>query len=123
MKNIYSTDTLAKTHKRLEDADISFYKIAKIIDEPESTIQNIFKDHCKYANERIESILKKINNYLDVYNAVEAQDSALNNIVADDSDLFIKLYALGLDSKTFTPDEKYKLAVAYKKLTDSKIKS
>lgn len=109
-------DALTDTAMRLNKANISFYKIAKIIDEPKSTVQNIFKDSSNYSTEKVESIISRINTYLDELN---------NELISEgneDPELFIKLYALGLDSKSFTPDEKYKLAVAYKKLTDSKNK-
>ncbi len=105
-------ELIGETHSKLLEAKISIYRISQVLDEPESTLHKIFKsENTKYSEERVITILDKINLYLS-----ESQDT-------DDPDLFIKLYALGLDSKVFTPDEKYKLAVAYKKLTDSKIKS
>lgn len=109
-------DALKDTSTKLFKANISYYRIAKKIGEPKSTVQNIFKDPSNYANERVDSILTKINAYLNDLN-----DDLISE-GNEDPDLFIKLYALGLDSKAFSPDEKYKLAVAYKKLTDSKIK-
>lgn len=117
MKNTQLDNLLEGASKKLINANISYYKIAKIIDEPESTVQNIFKGHCKYSEEKVLSVLERINKYLD-YDPVE--DMVKN--APEDPDLFIRLYALGLDSKSFTPDEKYKLAVAYKKLTDLKNK-
>jgi len=117
MKNIQLDNLLEDASKKLNNANISYYKIAKIIDEPESTIQNIFKGHCKYSEEKVLSIIERINKHLD--------SDVVNEMVKhapEDPDLFIRLYALGLDSKAFTPDEKYKLAVAYKKLTDLKNK-
>lgn len=107
---------LLETSERLKEANISFYKIAAIIKEPQSTVQNIFKAHNKYSDDRVKSIIDKINAHLDDPNP------DIDYLETDSPDLFIKLYALGLDSKAFTPDEKYKLAVAYKKLTDSKTK-
>lgn len=108
---------IGETHSKLLEAKISFYRIAKVLSEPEPTIHNIFKsEKAKYSEERVIEIMDRINSHIDELN------SDLESHETGSPDLFIKLYALGLDSKAFTPDEKYKLAVAYKKLTDSKIK-
>lgn len=119
MKNKNVVDMTAKVSERLKSANISFYKIARIIDEPESTIQNIFKGHNKYAEDRIQTIMDMINSYLD---EIEKEKTDPSLIFQNDPEVFIRLYKLGLDSKAFTPDEKYQLAVAYKKLTDSQSK-
>ena len=102
--NIDTSETLA----RLKMANISVYKIAREINEPKSTIANILSGHCKYSEDKIESILEKINIYLDEFE------------FEIDPKMMIKLFSLGLDSKNFSPEEKYQLAIAYKKLKDSK---
>jgi cyanate lyase len=126
MKNKNTMNMMSEVSKRLKNANISFYKIALKIDEPKSTIQNLFSGQSNYAEERVKSILDKINLYLDELeeskNGVKKLDWDMITCATEDPELFIKLYALGLDSKAFTPDEKYKLAVAYKKLTDSQTK-
>jgi predicted transcriptional regulator len=93
------------------------YKIAKELDEPQSSIYNFLNGEKVYADSKAKEVIKRIDDFLNTELIDEEFDTP------QDPDLFIKLYALGLDSKVFTPDEKYKLAVAYKKLTDSKIKS
>lgn len=105
---------LNDTAERLKNQKISFYKIAQIIGEPESTIHNIFKGHCKYGEGKIHSILIKINNYL------SELESSPETTVPVNPDLSLKLFKLGLDSKSFTPEEKLQLALAHKKLTESK---
>jgi len=106
--------TLNETAERLKNQKISFYKIAHILEEPESTIHNIFKSHSKYSDEKIQNILMKINNYL---NELE---STPETTVPVDNELSLKLFKLGLDSKVFSPEEKLQLALAHKKLTESK---
>lgn len=106
--------SIDETVKRLQTANISFYRIARIIEEPESTIHNIFKGHCKYADRKITSILNRINSYLDEL------ESSPETTVPVNPDLSLKLFKLGLDSKSFTPEEKLQLALAHKKLTESK---
>ena len=96
---------------------ITAYRLAKKLDEPISSIYNLLKGEKVYSDSKVKEIVERIDTFLNADDSESIQEELEN------PDLFIKLYALGLDSKTFTPDEKYKLAVAYKKLTDSKIKS
>lgn len=126
MINNNTTKYLTDVSERLKIANISLYKIALLVDEPKSTVFKIFKGKAKYTDERIKVILDKIVSYLNELeeskNGVKKLDWDMITCATEDPELFIKLYALGLDSKAFTPDEKYKLAVAYKKLTDSQTK-
>jgi len=106
--------TLNETAERLKNQKISFYKIAHILEEPESTIHNIFKSHSKYSEVKIQDILLKINNYLNELESTPETPVPVN------PELFLKLVKLGLDSKSFTPEEKLQLALAHKKLTEFK---
>jgi hypothetical protein len=115
MINNNTTKYLTDVSDRLKIAKISLYKIALLIDEPKSTVFKIFKGKAKYTDERIKVILDKIVSYLNE----QAENELLTTDAFEDPELYIKLFALGLDSKGFTPDEKYKIAIAYKKLTDS----
>lgn len=96
---------------------ITAYKISTELGEPMSSIYAFLKGGKVYTEEKEKEIMERINDMLD-YDSVED----MVKHAPEDPDLFIRLYALGLDSKSFTPDEKYKLAVAYKKLTDLKNK-
>lgn len=114
---------ISDTFLSLKNAHISVYKISQILDEPESTIHRILNPGKeKYSEERVLKILDRINKHLDSQSNDHDPVEDMINHAPEDPDLFIRLYALGLDSKAFTPDEKYKLAVAYKKLTDLKNK-
>lgn len=96
---------------------ITGYQIFKALDEPKSSIYKFLKGEKVYTEEKEKEIFERINDMLDYDPADKMIEQS-----PEDPDLFIRLYALGLDSKSFTPDEKYKLAVAYKKLTDLKNK-
>lgn len=108
--------TIESTLKRLSELNMTIYKLPEIIDEPKSTIYAIFKRNPKYSEEKVNTILEKINSYLD-----ELEGKKLTKGISDNphnSELFIKLYRLGLDSKCFTPEEKLKLAIAHKELKE-----
>lgn len=106
--------SIDETSERLLKQGISLYKISEILGEPKSTIQNMFNGHSKYSDRKINSVLKRINSYLDEL------ESTPETTVPVNPDLSLKLFRLGLDSKVFTPEEKLQLALAHKKLTESK---
>lgn len=117
MRNFLPKSDIPHTRKRLKDANLSLYRIADIISEPRVTVAKIFNpEKYKYSEEKVNTILEKINSYLD-----ELEGKKLTKGISDNphnSELFIKLYRLGLDSKCFTPEEKLKLAIAHKELKE-----
>lgn len=103
---------------RLKEANVSIYKISKIIEEPEPTLHNILKTKkTKYSEERVLTILKGIDDYLDGRDKIESDvDLGLSMNIPT----YTKLLEVGLNSRVFTPEEKLYLAQMYKKLTDIK---
>lgn len=119
MKKFRGIEYLKKTEEALQRASISLYEISVKIDEPKSTLYKIFNpDKYRYSEEKTMLILNKINEYLD------CQDDTIKpspeTTVPVNPELSLKLFKLGLDSKVFTPEEKLQLALAHKKLTESK---
>lgn len=120
-------DSVADVTERLKKRNISYYRIAKIIDEPESTIQNIFKGHSQYSSEKVNAILVKINDYLDELESTDLKKDLESKIkipatddcpeIFENFDLYIKLFELGLNAKIFNPEEKLHFAIWHGTLT------
>lgn len=119
MKKFYSTSDIPKIKIRLKKEDMSLYKISTLINEPKTTVAKVFNpDKYKYSKNKINQILTKITEFLDGYGNKPNSDS--ETLISVNPELSLKLFKLGLDSKSFTPDEKLQLALAHKKLTESK---
>lgn len=118
---------LSTVKEKMALKGITAYRISKELDEPMSSIYNFLNGEKVYTDNKAIEIIERINDFLE-YDPEESENEVnkfngdMITCSTEDPELFIKLYALGLDSKAFTPDEKYKLAVAYKKLTDSQTK-
>lgn len=119
MKKIYSTSDIPKVKNRLENADMSLYKISQLINEPKTTVAKAFNpEKYKYSKNKINQILSKITDFLDGFENETKPDS--KTTIPIDTELSLKLFKLGLDSKVFSPEEKLQLALAHKKLTEFK---
>lgn len=119
MKKFYSNSDIPKVKIRLENADMSLYKISNLINEPKTTVAKVFNPNkYTYSKNKINQILTKITEFLDGYEN-ESEESPETTVPVN-PELSLKLFKLGLDSKCFTPEEKLQLALAHKKLTESK---
>lgn len=119
MKKFYSTSDIPKVKNRLENADMSLYKISQLINEPKTTVAKAFNpEKYQYSKNKINQILSKITDFLDGFENETKPDSNTN--IPIDTELSLKLFKLGLDSKAFSPEEKLQIALAHKKLTEFK---
>lgn len=121
---------ITETSIRLKQCKISFYKISDLVGEPQSTIQNIFKGHNKYSEERIQTILNKINVYLDELERKNIESGIESKIkipsmedcpeIFDNHELYTRLFEIGLNSNKFNPEEKLHFAIWHRALREFK---
>lgn len=120
----YIGDTLSK----LTEANITIYRIAQVLDEPEPTLHNIFKSQkAKYSEDRVIEIMDRIHAYLSdlegdqLKKKIESEIKIPGNSdcpeIFTHYDLYIKLFEIGLNSKSFTPEDKLRFAIWHRTLT------
>lgn len=127
MKNNRSDKYVVEVSERLKMKKISFYKIAQILDEPKSTILNLFSGQSKYSAKKVNSIMDRITSYLNELEGIQMEEEVKSDIkipgksdcpeIFENYDLYIRLFELGLNARTFNPEEKLRFAIWHRTLT------